>query len=115
MAAQIQIAVALDEHLRTRFFNPEQWERLTALGDVCRISDDATVLVTGWDTPRLDRAFLSAAPRLRLVAHTGAAVRFLVSDELFARGIRVTQAGAAMAPAAGSWRCTPRRSRRPGT
>jgi phosphoglycerate dehydrogenase-like enzyme len=55
------------------------------------------VLVTSWGQPRLTAELLDLAPELRLVAHTGSTVKFMVTDELFARGIRVTQAGQAMA------------------
>ncbi|MGI5154833.1 hydroxyacid dehydrogenase [Microbispora sp. CA-102843] len=55
------------------------------------------ILVTGWGVPVLDAALLDLAPRLRLVAHIGASVKFFVTGEVFARGIRVTQAGQAMA------------------
>ncbi|WP_338118198.1 hydroxyacid dehydrogenase [Streptomyces coryli] len=102
------IAVALDEGLRELFFTPQQWSALEAAAElrVCGIAPDAMaraladaeVVITGWRTPRLHGGLLAAAPRLALVAHTGAAVRFLVGDEVFGRGIRVTQTGAAMAP-----------------
>ena len=55
------------------------------------------ILVTSWGQQRLDAELLDRAPELRLVAHTGATVKFFVTDELFDRGVRVTQAGAAMA------------------
>ncbi|GLX10804.1 hydroxyacid dehydrogenase [Microbispora sp. NBRC 16548] len=55
------------------------------------------ILVTGWGMPVLDAALLDLAPGLRLVAHIGASVKFFVTGEVFARGIRVTQAGQAMA------------------
>ncbi|WP_419999057.1 hydroxyacid dehydrogenase [Streptomyces boninensis] len=103
------IAVVMEERLRSLFFTPELWRELEHLGrlQVCGTSPaeaaahlrNAEVVITGWRSPRLDAGLLAAAPRLRLVAHSGAAVRFLVSDELFARGIRVSQTGEAMAPA----------------
>ncbi|GAB1511305.1 hydroxyacid dehydrogenase [Actinophytocola sp. KF-1] len=72
-----------------------------------RLLDDVTglaaalpgteVLVTGWGVPVLDAELLDRAPDLRLVAHIGASVKFFVTDALFARGVRVTQAGQAMA------------------
>lgn len=55
------------------------------------------ILVTGWGVPVLDERLLDLAPDLRLVAHIGATVKFFVTDAVFARGIRVTQAGQAMA------------------
>ncbi|WP_419993174.1 hydroxyacid dehydrogenase [Streptomyces boninensis] len=103
------IAVALEEGLRELFFTPQQWSALEAAAELrlCGIAPDrmtrelteAEIVITGWHTPRLEGDLLAAAPRLALVAHTGAAVRFLVGDELFGRGIRVTQTGEAMAPA----------------
>ncbi|MFI7677269.1 hydroxyacid dehydrogenase [Actinophytocola sp. NPDC049390] len=78
----------------------------SGLGDA-RLLDDVTgladalpgteVLVTGWGMPVLDAALLDRAPDLRLVAHIGASVKFFVTDAVFARGVRVTQAGQAMA------------------
>ncbi|MFI6595413.1 hydroxyacid dehydrogenase [Nonomuraea sp. NPDC050536] len=93
------IAVDLSAELREMFLPAPLWARLESLDEVVRGLRDAEVLVTGWGAPRLDAALLADLPGLRLVAHTGAAVGFLVSGELFARGIRVTQTGAAMAPA----------------
>lgn len=58
---------------------------------------EVEVLVTSWGTPPLDAALLDRLPALRLVAHTGASVRPLVTDELFGRGVTVTQAGQGMA------------------
>ncbi|MFC7220626.1 hydroxyacid dehydrogenase [Streptomyces polyrhachis] len=103
------IVVALEEGLRRLFFTPEQWGELEAAGElrVCGVDPEelakelaaAEVVVTGWNTPRLAGPLLAEAPRLKLIAHTGAALRFLVGEEVFARGIRVSQAGEAMAPA----------------
>ena len=61
--------------------------------------DGVRVLITSWGFPRLETELLDRMPSLGLVAHTGASIRSFVTDEVFARGIRVTQAGQAMAPA----------------
>jgi phosphoglycerate dehydrogenase-like enzyme len=53
---------------------------------------DAEVLITGWGCPSLDADVLAAAPRLRTVLHAAGSVRFLVGDELWARGITVSSA-----------------------
>ncbi|TDE97616.1 hydroxyacid dehydrogenase [Occultella glacieicola] len=88
-------------------FGPDELERLRALADLgpdetplseldspaarARLAD-AEVLVTSWGCPRLDEDRLAAAPNLRAVFHSAGTVRSLVSDELWARGIRVTTA-----------------------
>jgi phosphoglycerate dehydrogenase-like enzyme len=88
---------------------PEQWRRLH---DVATVLDgpplesfaeerarellaDADILLTGWGCPAIDAEALASAPRLKLVAHTGSTVKPLVSDALWARGIRVVSAAAA--------------------
>lgn len=111
----MSIAVAVPEEWRSRFFPAPAWEELR---DVARRWDTevavppgdprdrrtfaalvrtADVVITGWDVPRLDATILAGAPRLRLLAHTGASVRPYVSAASWERGIRVTQAGEAMA------------------
>ena len=71
--------------------------RVDALGDVGL--GRVRVLITSWGIPRLDAEMLDRMPSLGLVAHTGSSIRPFITDEVFACGIRVTQAGQAMAPA----------------
>ena len=70
---------------------------LDDVAGLARALPGTEVLVTSWGMPVLDAPLLDRAPDLRLVAHIGASVKFFVTDALFARGIRVTQAGQAMA------------------
>lgn len=58
---------------------------------------DTEVLVTSWGAPRLDAARLTRMPRLRAVLHAAGSVQWLVSDEFWARGIRLTSAADANA------------------
>ncbi|MGN9777179.1 hydroxyacid dehydrogenase [Micromonospora sp. H33] len=110
------IAVAAPPDVRELFFDAEAWAALRRLGEVRLPADgddvgdeatlagllgDAQVVVTGWGCAPLSAAVLAAAPRLRLLAHTGASVKPFVTAESFARGVRVTQAGDAMAYAVG--------------
>ncbi|MFC5827605.1 hydroxyacid dehydrogenase [Nonomuraea insulae] len=60
---------------------------------------DVDVLVTAWGAPRLDAAFLDAAPKLALVLYGAGSVRSTVTPESWARGVRVTAAGHAIATA----------------
>lgn len=110
------LAVAVPPELRASFFPDSVWDSLAALGSV-RLPDDGTdlgsaavfaelvgpadVVVTSWGCAPLSAAVLAAAPRLRLLAHTGASVKAYVTAESFARGVRVTQAGEPMAYAVG--------------
>lgn len=112
----VDIAVAASPQLRAMFFPDPLWSALSALGPV-RVPPDgadladpavladllagADVVVTGWGCAPLTARVLDAAPRLRLLAHTGASVKPFVTPESFARGVRVTQAGDAMAYAVG--------------
>ncbi|BBA96230.1 putative 2-hydroxyacid dehydrogenase [Actinacidiphila reveromycinica] len=101
--------VAVGGALREQVFGAESWERLLRRADLVLLDRpgdraelaaalaDADILVTGWGTARLDPELLAAAPRLELVAHTGGAVSPYVHPAVFDRGVRVTQAGAAMA------------------
>ncbi|MFE6281599.1 hydroxyacid dehydrogenase [Streptomyces sp. NPDC057877] len=52
----------------------------------------AEVLVTGWGSPHLDAAALTAAPALRTVLHAAGSVRALVGEALWRRGISVSSA-----------------------
>lgn len=109
--------VAVAPWLREQLFTPAAWAALQEAADVVIVDepprlaealdalaterpgvlDRAQVLVISWGTPRVDAALLDRLPALRLLAHTGASVKPFVSDALFARGVRVTQAGQGMA------------------
>ncbi|HEY6738226.1 MAG TPA: hydroxyacid dehydrogenase [Actinopolymorphaceae bacterium] len=107
-----RVAVAVPESLRALFFTEETWTRLESLAQVKVIEgdhrsadvfrdlvSDCSVVVTAWANPPLTRDILDAAPDLRLMAHTAASVKQYVTPDSWARGVRVTQAGQAMAPA----------------
>lgn len=57
------------------------------------------VAVTAWGFPTLDAARLADAPELRFVMHAASSLRAVTSDDFWAAGIPISQAGAAMAPA----------------
>jgi len=59
--------------------------------------DRAEVLLGHWGCPRLDAAMLDRAPRLRLLAYAAGTVKDVVTDDVFARGIRVTSGSVANA------------------
>ena len=72
---------------------------LQSPGAFARAAFDADVFITAWGFPKLDADRLSLAPNLRCVIHAASSLHALVSDDFWATGIPVSQAGAAMAPA----------------
>lgn len=53
---------------------------------------EVEALFTGWASPSPDARLLDALPGLRVLFHAGGSVKFLASDELWRRRIRVTSA-----------------------
>lgn len=98
------IVVAMQPRLFERFFTSEDHERLTESGTVTFLTTPgdlrsgealgllsrAQVLVTGWDSGKLDDELVDQAPRLELVAHTGGTVRHVVTPRVFEHDVRVT-------------------------
>jgi phosphoglycerate dehydrogenase-like enzyme len=54
-------------------------------------------VISGWGCPCLDEPLLNRMPKLRFVAHTGSAVKPIVSACFWSRGIRISSAAAANA------------------
>ncbi|NUR49003.1 MAG: hypothetical protein HOV71_12785, partial [Hamadaea sp.] len=94
------IAVDVPPGLRDLFFPGDLWARLSTLGPLTdRLTADTTIAVTSWSSRPVDAETLASAPRLGLVAHTGATLRPYATDAAWDHGVRFTQAGAAMAHA----------------
>lgn len=73
-------------------------ERKVSLGHpLCGDFSFVEALFTGWDSPRLDSSLLDLFPSLRVVFHAGGSVKFLVTDQMWERGIRLTTAARANA------------------
>lgn len=96
----MNILVDVSPYLRGRFFpggGLTDMRLSDTHDDLAKALPGTEVLVTSWGQPALTAELLDLAPELRLIAHTGSTVKFFVTEELWARGIRVTQAGQAMA------------------
>jgi len=88
---------------RDSFISPEGADALAKLGTVAYnptdaqyapdalgfMLADADIAVTGWGCPPFTARALDAAPRLKLVAHTGGTVAPIVTPELYERGVKV--------------------------
>ena len=90
---------------REFFLTKENLELLESLGEVVYLDDkeakridpevmrealvDVDVLVCGWAVCRLDEYVLEKANKLKLVAYTAGSVAGVVSDAMYAKGIRI--------------------------
>ena len=104
------IVVVPSKPLYKKLFSEEADANLSRLGVVVRNDgaadwnadelrrriNDATVLVTGWRTPRLTDDILEQATQLKLVAHSAGSVKFMLDERLMKRNIAVSTAGSAM-------------------
>jgi phosphoglycerate dehydrogenase-like enzyme len=78
-------------------FNPE--ERNWSAEDVAEVIGGYDAVITGWGSPAFDETILDQAGRLRLLAHSAGSVKGVAPPVLFERGVAVTSAAIAMAPA----------------
>ena len=99
--------------LYRRLFNDDADNRLRALADVTFNQEDdnwtserlaAEIrqydgLVTCWGSPRITQDVLEAAPGLKVIAHSAGSVKSIIGEDVLQRGIRVSSASMAMAPA----------------
>ena len=73
-------------------------EPVAAPGDLPdSVLAEIELIIAGWGCPPLDEPLLDRMPRLRFVAHTGSAVKPIVSPSFWSRGIRISSAAAANA------------------
>lgn len=101
------VLAVVPEALAAEFFDAGARARLAARGTLFVPGLDEVpdavelgavrVLVTSWGVGPLGPAELDRLPGLELIVHTGASVKHFTTEECFARGIRISQAGAAMA------------------
>ncbi|MFJ6533470.1 hydroxyacid dehydrogenase [Microbacterium sp. NPDC091662] len=103
------VVAVVSEELFAEFFSDEDADRLRAVAEalggrfvrVDRLTDadlgEARIVVTSWGVGPFDTAVLATLPKLELIAHTGATIKPFATDELFDRGVLITQAGAGMA------------------
>lgn len=98
----MKIAILMDAPLRATLISEKTMARLAQWGEVAVNETDkaeretvravlqgADIAITSWGVPQLDKDLLDCAPNLRFVAHAAGSVKGIVSDELYARGIRV--------------------------
>ena len=100
------LSFAYDPVFTERIFADEQMARLAGLCDILSFDPvrrfdhaglranlaETEILVTGWGVPRIDAAALALMPRLRLIAHAAGSVKSFLAEDVFRRGLLVTNA-----------------------
>ncbi|HOP10177.1 MAG TPA: hydroxyacid dehydrogenase [Oscillospiraceae bacterium] len=97
----MNIVLLFPSNLISTLFSPDAVTRLVALGTVINHADsadvaDADILITSWGSPAVGKEILDRCPNLRLVAHAAGSVKPVVTEELWERGVRVTNAAKAL-------------------
>jgi phosphoglycerate dehydrogenase-like enzyme len=107
------IFVAIRPSIYQTVFDAEQDRLLRAFGALTFQTSDAPltseqlaeqlagceIVVTGWGTPRFTDDVLAAAGNLKLIAHSAGSIKTLLPPAVFERGIAVSHAAGAIAPA----------------
>lgn len=104
------IKVLVNGEFRERVFAQKYYDKMAKFGEVAvydkaDFSDKeyylnfvkgATIIVTSWDSPVIDKDILDACPELKAVVHGAGSIRPIISDEFIARKIRVTNSAVAI-------------------
>ena len=113
MPAQPTILVTLRSELYAELFTPDADARLRKLAALTFNTDERNwssdklasqisgydAVITGWGTPKFTDAVLNASPELKLIAHSAGSIKAMLPPAVFERGIAVTHAASAIAPA----------------
>ena len=113
MSSKPNILVLPQPGLFAELFTESAQAELQSLGDVVRNMENRNwesaelaskigaydVVVTGWGSPPFTDEVLAAATRLQLIAHTAGSIKRMLPPPVFERGIAVTHAAGAIAPA----------------
>lgn len=105
-----KICVLVNKEFRDRVFSDKYYEKMKKFGEVKVYDKDdfsdasyvlefvkgSTVIVTSWDSPKIDGAILKACPALKAVIHGAGSIKPILSDEFIARKIRITNSAVAI-------------------
>ncbi len=115
------VALAMSPTYQARLFDAENLKALESvarkivrhdkeakpdLADLAKLLKDADCAITTWGSPCFTAEVLQLAPRLKLIAHSAGSVKAFVSDAVWERDIRVTQAAAGIAVAVAEYALT---------
>lgn len=101
----MKIAMLLDQIVFPQVINPKTLEKFHSLGEVSinqtqgndvdnamSLIEGADFAVTSWGSPAMTKEILDKCPNLKLIVHAAGSVKSIVTDEMYARGIRIVSA-----------------------
>ena len=105
-----KIVVLVNKEFRGRVFGEKYYEKMRAFGEVKVYDKDdfsdfdyvldfvkgATIIVTSWDSPKIDKQILDCCPELKAVIHGAGSIKPIISDEFIQRKIRITNSAVAI-------------------
>lgn len=105
-----KICVLVNKEFRGRVFGEKYYEKLRKMGEVKVYDRDdfsdenyyldfvkgSTVIVTSWDSPRIDEKILDLCPDLKAVVHGAGSIKPIISDAFVERKIRITNSAVAI-------------------
>ncbi len=105
----MNISILMDAPLRKTLFSEKVIKELEQIGKItynCKDSinkeelivlvKDADIAITSWGVPTFDEDVLNACPNLKLIAHAAGSVKSIVSDEMYARNIKIVSGARAL-------------------
>ena len=105
-----KIVVLVNKEFRGRVFGEKYYEKMRTFGEVKVYDKDdfsdfdyvldfvkgATIIVTSWDSPKIDKQILDCCPELKAVIHGAGSIKPIISDEFIQRKIRITNSAVAI-------------------
>ncbi len=105
-----KISIFVDKNSRDLVFRQKYYDRMSKVGDVCIYDRDdfsdmdyaydfvagSEVIVTSWGSPVIDAKILELCPDLKAVLHAAGSIKAVLTPELTASDVRLTNSAAAI-------------------
>ena len=105
-----KITVLVNKEFRERVFSDKYYERMRKSGElfvfdrddfsdrqyVLDFVKDSSIIVTSWDSPKIDNSIIELCPQLEAVIHGAGSVKPIVSTEFIEKKIRISNSAVAI-------------------
>lgn len=105
-----KIAVLVNKEFRERVFGEKYYQRLRKSGEVKIYDHDdfsdlnyvvdfvkgSSIIITSWDSPKIDKNILDVCPDLKAVIHAAGSIKPIITDEFISRNIRIANSAVAI-------------------